>query len=104
MYGDEIVGTTISHSDFGDPECCGCLNGIIERDRADIVCNECGAIVATVATGALRRTLDQMELTLDVATAICPHCGAVHMSSGLSKLIAFVLLCASPAAPLAPFG
>jgi hypothetical protein len=34
-----IVGTIIPHSSFGDPDCCGCLNGIIHGGQADIVCN-----------------------------------------------------------------
>jgi len=31
-----------------------------------------------------------MELRGEVASAICPHCGAVHLSPGFSRLIAFV--------------
>jgi hypothetical protein len=42
------IETTLPHSDFGDPECCGCLNGVIRGDQADIVCNECGAALRTV--------------------------------------------------------
>ena len=62
---ENIVGTTLPHSDFGDPDCCGCLNGIVHGDHADIVCNECGAVVRTVPAGDLERTLDEMELTLE---------------------------------------
>jgi hypothetical protein len=29
MDGSKIIQTTIPHSDFGDPDCCGCLNGIV---------------------------------------------------------------------------
>src|SRR5262245_12223690 len=43
-----IVGSTLPHSDFGDPDCCGCLNGIVRGDQADIVCSECGNVVRTV--------------------------------------------------------
>jgi hypothetical protein len=39
MPRDEIIGTALPHSDFGDPDCCGCLNGIIRGDQADIACN-----------------------------------------------------------------
>src|ERR1035438_5793132 len=42
------IATTLPHSDFGDPECCGCLNGVIRGDQADIVCNECGTVLRTV--------------------------------------------------------
>ena len=42
------IETTLPHSDFGDPECCGCLNGVIRGDQADIICNECGTVLRTV--------------------------------------------------------
>lgn len=87
---DIIIGTTIPHSDFGDPECCGCLCGVIDGDIARVVCNECRTIVKTVPAKDLQRTLDEMELKLDVTSAKCPHCGVVHLAPGLSKLIAFV--------------
>ena len=38
----------IPHSDFGDPNCCGCLFGIVRGDEADIRCNECEALLFTV--------------------------------------------------------
>ena len=90
MRDEQIVGTALPHSSFGAPDCCGCLNGIIRGDRADIVCNECEALVQTVPATNLQKTFDQMELTLDVASAICPRCGAVYLAPGFSELIAFV--------------
>jgi hypothetical protein len=46
MADDEaVVETTLPHSSFGGPDCCGCLNGIIRGDQADIVCNECEAVI-----------------------------------------------------------
>jgi ribosomal protein S27E len=42
------IYTTLTHSDFGDPECCGCLNGITEGKHARIECNECGTVLANV--------------------------------------------------------
>jgi RNase P subunit RPR2 len=90
MDDGEIIGTTLAHADFGDPDCCGCLNGIVRGSQADIVCNECGEIVRMVPAADLKRTLDQMELALDVASAICPHCGSVHLAPGFSELLVFV--------------
>ena len=89
MEPERYVGTTLPHSDFGDPDCCGCLNGIVRGEQAAIVCNECGALIRTVPTADLQQTLTDMELTLDLASAICPHCGAVNLFPGFSRIVAF---------------
>jgi hypothetical protein len=89
MTTDGEIPTTIPHSDFGDPECWGCLNGIIRGDIALIECNECGVVIRTVAAADLEKTLREMELSLDIASAACAHCGAVHLSPGFSRLLAF---------------
>jgi hypothetical protein len=91
MDDEEIVGPTLPHSSFGAPDCCGYLNGIIRGDRADIVCNECDKVVRTVPTADLQRTLDAMELSVDVTTVKCPHCETVHISPTSSlELIAYM--------------
>jgi predicted RNA-binding Zn-ribbon protein involved in translation (DUF1610 family) len=80
--------TSIAHSDFGEPECSGCLTAEVRDDLAVISCNECGAVVRTVRASELQHTLDEIESKLDPAIAICRHCGAViHQSV---RLIAFV--------------
>jgi ribosomal protein S27E len=89
MNADRELPTTIPHSDFGDPECWGCLNGIIRGEIAVIECNECGTIIRTVAAGELQKALHEMELTLDIASAACVHCGAVHLRPCLSRLLVF---------------
>jgi ribosomal protein S27E len=66
------------------------MNGIGRGSQADIVCNECGEIVRTVPATELQQTLCHMVLTLDVASARCPHCAAVHLVPGFSKLLAFI--------------
>jgi hypothetical protein len=87
---ERVIETVLPHSAFGDPECCGCLCGIIENDQAEIFCNECEEVIRTVPASELRNTLDHMELALDVATAICPHCRAVHLFPGFTRVGAFV--------------
>jgi ribosomal protein S27E len=86
---DEIH-TVIPHSNFGTPECSGCLFARIGLDTAVIACDGCGKIVRRVAAGDLQRTLDEMELQLEVATALCRHCRAVNLFPGLSRVAAFV--------------
>jgi hypothetical protein len=86
---EQLIATTLPHSSFGDPDCCGCLNGILRGDQADIVCNECDFVVRTVPTAELRQTLTEMELTLDVSSAECPYCGAANLFPGFSEIRAF---------------
>ena len=59
------IETTLPHSDFGDPDCCGCLNGVIRGDQADIVCNECGTVLRTVPAANVGQTLTELEITLE---------------------------------------
>jgi hypothetical protein len=75
-------GPIIPHSDFGDAECCGCLFGVVGGDQAEIRGNECDARIRTVPASDLQRTLGEMELNGDIGSAICPHCGAVHLALG----------------------
>jgi hypothetical protein len=82
----------IPHADFGDPDCCGCVFGVVRGDQADIRCNECDALICTVPAPDLERTLTEMELNGEIASAICPHCGAAHLAPGFSRLIAFVCM------------
>jgi hypothetical protein len=81
--------TIIPHWFFGNPDCCGCLDGIIRGDEAEIMCNECGALVRTVPTADLERTLTEMELTLDFCTEACPHCEKVNVFPGSSRMMAY---------------
>ena len=80
----------LPHSEFGDPECCGLLFPVERGDLADITCNECGKIFRTVRVGDLWRALDEMELSLAVASEKCPHCGAVNLFPGFSRMLAYI--------------
>jgi uncharacterized protein (DUF983 family) len=80
----------LPHADFGTPDCGGCLLGIIRAEKATIECNECGAVVHTVATADLQRMLDEMELSLEICTETCPHCGKVNIFPGFSEINAYI--------------
>ena len=80
----------LAHADFGDPACCGCLSPVARVDQADIVCDECAAILRTVPVADIRTTFDEMEASLDVASEKCPHCGEVNLCPGFSRMLAFV--------------
>ena len=63
---------------------------MLRGKEVDIVCNECGVIVRTVPTPDIKRVLDEMELSLDVASEICPKCGAANLFPGFSRMLAFI--------------
>jgi endogenous inhibitor of DNA gyrase (YacG/DUF329 family) len=88
--GMTYVGTTIPHSSFGDIDCWGCLTGVIEGDQAQIECSECGIAVRRVPTVELNHVLHEMELSLPLSTARCPHCGSINLFSGLSQILSFL--------------
>lgn len=80
----------LPHSDFGDPECCGLFfPEETENGEAAMACNECGFVVKTVPVADLQRTLDQMQLQLEVASELCPECGKVNLFPGFSRMMAY---------------
>ena len=55
------------------------------------VCNECGAVAATITTAQLEAGYVPEELrSEEVATAQCPHCGAMNAFPGFRAIEAFV--------------
>jgi hypothetical protein len=87
---DRYAWPIIAHADVADVDCFGCIWPVIRGDSADITCNECGAVVKTVAVGDIQRTYDEIELSLDsVATEMCPHCGKVNVFPGWTSMRAY---------------
>jgi hypothetical protein len=79
----------VPHSDYGDPECCGLIFAEIRGEEADLVCNECGIVIRTVAAGEADKVLLEMSLEQGFASEMCPHCGQVNLIPGFSEMIAF---------------
>jgi hypothetical protein len=59
------------------------------RPGGDQYANECERVIRTVLATELQRTLDEMELTLDVASVLCPHCGNVNIFPGFSIMLMY---------------
>ncbi len=62
---------------------------VFRGDEADLTCNECGTVVGVVCPEDVRRTQDEMQLSLDVAPEQCPHCGAVNLFPGFATMMAY---------------
>ncbi len=54
-----------------------------------VKCNECGVTLKTVPAADLQRTLDEIELSLEVSTEICAHCGSANVFPGFSTMLAY---------------
>jgi ribosomal protein S27AE len=54
-----------------------------------IVCIECLVVVSIVPATDLQKTLDEMELSLELTSEKCPHCGAVSLFPGFSRMLRY---------------
>jgi len=66
------------------------LYGVVTGEVANIVCNECSHVVRTMPAADLQRTMDEMESSLEVASEMCPPCGAVNLFPGCEKMEAYI--------------
>src|SRR6266852_1613298 len=73
-----------------DVDCCGCLIVRTREGQADFVCNECGAVIRTVALGDVQAAMLELAHTDTVCSAQCPHCGALNIFPGMSAITAFI--------------
>jgi len=66
----------IPDENVADVDCCGCLIVRLRGDQAEIVCNECGAVVRRVAIGDICATMtDGFAMTLKLALTTISACG-----------------------------
>jgi hypothetical protein len=80
----------VPHELIAGADCCGCLIVIERGDQADLRCNECDALVATVRAAEAEATLLAMAMAQGVCSAACPHCGAHNVFIGFTQMEAFV--------------
>ena len=82
----------IPHQNFGADDCCGCL--VVEKkdqdDQAEILCNECLAVVRTVPIPDVEKVMAELVQTDTICSAKCTHCVAVNMFPGFSAMLAFI--------------
>jgi Zn finger protein HypA/HybF involved in hydrogenase expression len=46
-------------------------------------------VLRTVPVANVGQTLTELELTLEVASEVCPHCGSVNLFPGFSRMLGF---------------
>jgi hypothetical protein len=80
----------ISHEDVADVRCCGCLI-VRERDgQAEVLCNECAAVIRTVPLEDVDAVMTELAGTDVFCSAVCQHCGAVNTFPGMTAIEAFI--------------
>jgi hypothetical protein len=79
----------IPHENLG-ANCCGCLYVRVEGKRADIVCNECAAVIRTVSVGDVERVVKELAQTDTICRARCTHCGTLNSFPGFAVVDVFV--------------
>jgi hypothetical protein len=63
---------------------------LVKGDQADIVCNECRAVIRTVRVGDVQAVMSEMAQTDVISSAPCTHCSALNTFPGLSLVEAFI--------------
>jgi hypothetical protein len=79
----------VCHSRYGDPECWGIVMPVERGEAADLVCNECGVVIATVPAAEVEQTLPRMATEGGYCSAISPHCGELDTFPGFSSMEAY---------------
>jgi hypothetical protein len=74
----------VCHMDYGDPDCCGIVVPVSHGEDLDLVCNESGAVIATVPAKEAEPTLLRMAMSEGFCTEICPHGGKVNAFPGFT--------------------
>jgi hypothetical protein len=75
----------VPHEDY-DPECCGCIFPVARGEMADLVCNECGAVVNTVPAVEAEQILLRMAMSGGICSEICPRCAEVNTFPGFTSM------------------
>jgi hypothetical protein len=65
----------IPHEEVADVDCCGCLMVRLREREADILCNECGVVIRTIAIKEVESAMLEMARTNTICSARCPHAG-----------------------------
>ena len=80
----------VPHSLIADVNCCGCLIPEIRGKKADLICNECSALIDTVPTAEIKPALLKLAMSGGSCSATCQYCRAVQVFPGFTSIDAFI--------------
>jgi hypothetical protein len=75
-------------AEHGDPTCPGLILPEPRGELTDLVCNDCGVIIATVPTSEDNRRLAEMA-TKSFCSETCPYCGKLNIFPGFEAMLAY---------------
>jgi hypothetical protein len=79
----------VPHAEHGDPTCPGLILPEPHGELTDLVCNDCGAVVATVLKDQENERLAEMAIN-SFCSETCPHCGALNIFGGFDAMLAYI--------------
>jgi peptide subunit release factor 1 (eRF1) len=82
------MDTIVPHESLG-ADCCGCIVAVSNGHEADLVCNECKALIRTVPASEVDQILAQLAASDEICSAKCPSCGVQNLFPGFSAMHAF---------------
>lgn len=63
---------------------------MVRENYADIICNECDAVIRIIPVAEVENTLRELARTDAICSVPCSHCGAVTTFPGWRAIGAFV--------------
>jgi ribosomal protein L40E len=85
---NDEMDTIIPHECLGADRC-GCIVSVVRGHEADMVCNECNALIGTVPANEVEEMLLQLAPSDEICGSECLHCGALNVFPGFSTIEAF---------------
>ena len=62
----------------------------VSKGYAEIVCNECDAVIRAIRLAEVENALRELARTDAISGARCPHCEVVNTFSGWKMIEAFI--------------
>jgi hypothetical protein len=99
VYTPEAPPYLVACGDCGpDKVCCGLIMPAQTSVGVELLCNECGFVVATVPTiTEAESTLTRMAMNDAVCSVVCTACGETNVFTGFDSMLMFTCRYCGPA-------
>ena len=92
VYTPEPPPYLVACGDCGpDKVCCGLIMPAQTSVGVELLCNECGLVMAMVPTMAeAEEILMRLAMEDGLCSEVCPNCGATNVFTGFDSMLMFV--------------